>query len=69
MNPGYRHNRDLGGFLKFVCDDTLTKLEVTMFGMNAVPKEARPPEESPAGVSSGNVAEELKMFGKECTCS
>lgn len=60
------HRDDLDGFLTFFYDDLLTKLEVMMFGISAVPKWTRPPEESPFEASFGNVAEELKLFGREC---
>lgn len=66
LNAGYMHRDDLDGYLKFVGDDLLTNLEVTMFGISAVPKGVKPPTGSPTEDSSGSVIEELKMFGKEC---
>lgn len=59
---------DIDGCLTFVSYDLLTSLEMAMFGIGAVPKAAKLTAETPAGVSTGSVAEELKTFGKECKC-
>lgn len=70
MNLGYMRRDDVDGCLNFICDDLLTNLEVTMFGISTVPEleGAKLLSKNPLGVSSSNVAEELKMFGKECWC-
>lgn len=68
LNPDYVNREDIDGCLTFVCYDLLTSLEMAMFGISAVPKAAKFTAENHASASSGSVAEELKMFGKECKC-
>lgn len=68
LSPGYMARNDLDGCLNFFCNDLLANLEVIMFGISAIPEGAKVLKESRVGVSSTNMAEELKMFGKECKC-
>lgn len=61
MNLGYMHRNELDECMNYVCKDLFTKLELVMIGECIMPEKAYLP-----GTSLSNVAEELKMFGKEC---
>lgn len=49
--------------LKYIYNDLFCRLEEVMIGVSKALEEPKPPG---AKVGGGNVAEELKTFGKEC---
>lgn len=58
------HNPDR--FLDYICDVLLPNLDSTMVGMNNAVEQPKGYKGKSAVFDVGNVAEELKTFGKEC---
>lgn len=60
---------DMNRFLNYICDDFLLSLSLTMVGASDALEESKTGVNKSAIVDLvdfGNVAEELKTFGKDC---
>lgn len=64
---GFMQNGDLDRCLRYICKDLFAGLDETMIGLGNATKELRMHQASTEATVGGNVANELKTFGKECT--
>lgn len=66
LYPGCIHRNELPECLNYVCNVLFTDLEIIMIGQSVTSGKTKLQEEYLPRASLSNVAEELKMFGKEC---
>lgn len=66
LHPGYMHRDELDECLNYVCNDLFTDLEVVMIEQSPTSEKPKLQKRYSPGTNLSNVAEELKMFGKEC---